>query len=66
MPELLTLRPSPSGQLSIAATTVSILYLVNGIPPALASPSTVGERFPPLVALVFVTAIGRHLASWPC
>jgi len=58
--ELLTLLPQLLlGQLSIAASTVLILHLVNG---QRANPGValerVGERFWPLVAVVFVTAIG--------
>lgn len=58
--ELLTLLPQLLlGQLSIAATTVLILQLLNGQPahPGVAL-ERVGERFWPLVAVVFVTAIG--------
>jgi len=58
--ELLTLLPQLLlGQLSIAATTVLILYLVNGKSASAGiALERVGERFWPLVAVVFVTAIG--------
>jgi hypothetical protein len=58
--ELLTLLPQLLlGQLSIAATTVLILHLINGQPahPGIAL-ERVGERFWPLVAVVFITALG--------
>ena len=58
--ELLTLIPQlVLGQLSIAATTVLILHLLNGQPAnSGVALERVAERFWPLVAVVVITALG--------
>ncbi len=60
MQELLTLLPQlVLGQLSIAATTVLILHLLNGQPAnSGVALERVAERFWPLVAVVVITALG--------